>query len=668
MLEIVYQDKNSAWISVNSQYINGTNDWQRVDVKFTLPLDAISATAYAKFGIAGETGSAYFDCFQFEDGPIANRYNLVENADLSYGNPIPNYWNKSVLSDSNDIATTIDGKTSFKIKGSATKTKNLYQTVQVSGKAGDTILVSGWAKGASAPISGYRRFSLEVGIRKMDDTNEWHVISFNEDSSDWQYITDRIVTLADYKSVTLYAEYYYNVNEAYFTNFQLTKEEFGVSYIYDVKGNVTSVKDISKQNSTFEYNGNNDLMTFTNPSGGKFTYLYDPKRNISSATSATNVVYSFIYDSSGNPLKGAVGDSSLFMESTATYSTSGNYLSTLTDSQGNTITSKYNEVKGVLDSTTDAKGSETLYTYDSMDRIISASKIIGDAASRNLGKFPLSTNSLSLDDWNNYTGKWRFSTDRVEGSYSLECYDLDGLNDGRISTNAVAYQLITLPTALTSQKAYTLSAYAKKSGADNPTLGIRCFAANGEDITGGYQNYEKPIIQNQWIRISNNFNLPLGTKNFFVILRSNVRNGNTVKFDAVHMEEESMFTPYSTSSRVNSELHHNLDFNKRAATTVTNSYTYENDRIKTIAHNGFSYKFEYDGLGRSKKVFVEDQILIENEFEQTTGNLLQSMYGNNVNQIINIDYDNLDRVISRKFNGVERYKCRVFSFKRKYHR
>ena len=418
MLEIVYQDKNSAWISVNSQYTNGTNDWQRVDVKFTLPLDAISATAYAKFGIAGETGSAYFDCFQFEDGPIANRYNLVENADLSYGNPIPNYWNKSVLSDSNDIATTIDGKTSFKIKGSATKTKNLYQTVQVSGKAGDTILVSGWAKGASAPISGYRRFSLEVGIRKMDDTNEWHVISFNEDSSDWQYITDRIVTLADYKSVTLYAEYYYNVNEAYFTNFQLTKEEFGVSYIYDVKGNVTSVKDISKQNSTFEYNGNNDLMTFTNPSGGKFTYLYDPKRNISSATSATNVVYSFIYDSSGNPLKSTVGDSSLFMESTATYSTSGNYLSTLTDSQGNTITSKYNEVKGVLDSTTDAKGSETLYTYDSMDRIISASKIIGDAASRNLGKFPLSTNSLSLEDWNNYTGKWRFSTDRVEGSYS----------------------------------------------------------------------------------------------------------------------------------------------------------------------------------------------------------------------------------------------------------
>jgi RHS repeat-associated protein len=181
-------------------------------------------------------------------------------------------------------------------------------------------------------------------------------------------------------------------------------------------------------------------------------------------------------------------------------------------------------------------------------------------------------------------------------------------------------------------------------------LGIRCFTENGGEITESYENYEKVIVQNQWIRISNTFNLPIGTKSFFVILRSNGRDNNTVKFDAVRLEEKSMVISNTISSPTNSEIYN------RAGATITNSYTYENDRIKTISHNGFSYKFEYDGLGRNKKVFVESQVLIENDFEQSTGNLLQSIYGGNANQKINIDYDNLDRVISRKFNGEERYK------------
>lgn len=90
-------------------------------------------------------------------------------------------------------------------------------------------------------------------------------------------------------------------------------------------------------------------------------------------------------------------------------------------------------------------------------------------------------------------------------------------------------------------------------------------------------------------------------------------------------------------------------------TSISNSYSYENDRIKTITHNGFSYKFQYDRFGNNESVYVEDQVLIQNTFEQTTGNLLGAVYGGDQNQKLDMSYDNLDRIISRKFNGEERY-------------
>lgn len=67
-----------------------------------------------------------------------------------------------------------------------------------------------------------------------------------------------------------------------------------------------------------------------------------------SATSAENVLYSFTYDSSGNPKTSKVEGSSLFIDATANYTANGNYLSNLIDSQGNTVIYNYNAQKGTL--------------------------------------------------------------------------------------------------------------------------------------------------------------------------------------------------------------------------------------------------------------------------------------------------------------------------------
>jgi YD repeat-containing protein len=397
---VTYQNSAGAWLNVDSKYVNGTNDWQRTEVTFTLPSDAASTTVYARVGVIGESGTAYFDSLQLEDGSVANRYNLIENPDFR-GNSF-SYWNKGGDCDGNDIlgfidpstnpvysAANIDGS-SFKINGASGKSKNVYQTLNVSGGAEDTFVVSGWAKADSVPTTSGRYFAIDVGFQQLDGSYVWVVVPFNQDSSDWQYISSVVKPNVPYKSINVYGLYYNNANAACFDGFRLYKEEFGDSYTYDSNGNLASTKDVAKQNSSFAYNTKNDLITSSDPKGSQFKYEYDnndesiKKHNLTKAASAENVVYSFTYDSSGNPLTSKVGDGATYINSSATYTTSGNYLNTITDSMGNTVTNNWDETKGILNNVIDPKGNTTSYAYDSLDRLENVSKTVDGSTVSNI--------------------------------------------------------------------------------------------------------------------------------------------------------------------------------------------------------------------------------------------------------------------------------------------
>ena len=186
------------------------------------------------------------------------------------------------------------------------------------------------------------------------------------------------------------------------------------------------------------------------------------KHNLTKATSAENVVYTFNYDTYGNALTSRIEGTDIYTGSSASYTSDGNYISRLSDADGNTVDYDYNTDKGILDTVTDANGNATNYVYDGMDRLTSVSKEV----------------------------------------------------DGQ---------------------------------------------------------------------------------------------------------------------------------------TVTNSYAYEQDRLKSITHNGFSYNFTYDKFGNNTKVDIGSRNLITNTFENKSNNLLQSQYGNG--HAVNYVYDSLDRLIERKSQG-----------------
>ncbi|MDK9719417.1 MAG: hypothetical protein OEL57_16165, partial [Trichlorobacter sp.] len=75
------------------------------------------------------------------------------------------------------------------------------------------------------------------------------------------------------------------------------------------------------------------------------------------------------------------------------------------------------------------------------------------------------------------------------------------------------------------------------------------------------------------------------------------------------------------------------------------SYSYNNDNISSISHNGFSYFFESDVFGRARNIKVGTQEIIRYLYDQK-GNLTDSIFGNG--QKTQIEYDKLNQIKSYK--------------------
>lgn len=375
-----------------SRAITDTSDWTRLEVTYTHPADAAADSLVVHLSNRS-AGTAYFDCVQLEQSANASRYNIMENGDFSTGtwSNWPTFgWRFSSACTSSDTkvaagtsaAPQMDGN-ALRIIGGTSAAKNVYQNILISGKAGDVYTLGCWAKGDSVPLTSGtgRKFGIVLRFINNDVIVGEETASFNPDCSsqnDWQYLSMRVAAKAAYTSMRIILVYECNANVVYFDGVQLFKEEFGHSYVYDANGNIISVTDLQKKNTTYEY-ANNNLTKITLPSGAKQTYTYDSYHNVSTATSPEGVISSFTYDTYGNNTKVTVGGSSQTQKisATAAYTSDGNQLASVTDALGNTTTYGYDTQTGVLNwvqapGQTDT--TRTNYTYDSRFRTTGVSQ------------------------------------------------------------------------------------------------------------------------------------------------------------------------------------------------------------------------------------------------------------------------------------------------------
>ncbi len=357
----VSNPNTSTSIAHTSEYVNGTTDktinkgWQRVSFSFT---SAVAGTYTIFFGLENCTGTAYFDCLQLEKSEHLSNVNLLENAKMES-------TSKWSATNGYSVATGLEGN-GLALTGNPSGTRAIYQDVYLYTPAKTTYVLSGWVKASSVDIRESRKLRLRAKIYYTDGTTETHSANFLSSTDVWQFASVNIVPkkTLDIKMIRVCCDYDYNCNKAIFDNLSLIKDTVQ-SYTYDDDGNTVSAVDKAQTKSTFEYQ-DNDLVKQNNPTGYSYNYTYDSKHNLLTAKSENDVTYSFTYDSYGNPLtmKQANSAGNLYINSSATYTTNGNYLATLTDSRGYTSNYTYNANSGLLTKFADALDNRTIYAYN----------------------------------------------------------------------------------------------------------------------------------------------------------------------------------------------------------------------------------------------------------------------------------------------------------------
>ena len=205
---------------------------------------------------------------------------------------------------------------------------------------------------------------------------------YNPISESWQFLSGRLVATGTYDRAVVTLLYENNLNTCWFDGIQLFKEQFGPSYTYDDDGNVVATTDLADNEHTMTYDTSDDLTGYTVPnieSGSgtvNYTYDYDGDHNLIESLSPEGVYNKYTYDTYGNltgtSVQNAASSPSLYISTSATYSDNGNYLHTITDARGKTITYNYDATEGQLDSIVDPDSPTIYYSYDDMNRLTQA--------------------------------------------------------------------------------------------------------------------------------------------------------------------------------------------------------------------------------------------------------------------------------------------------------
>lgn len=246
-------DYYSNYITIDTDE-NINNGFRRISVTFNAPASGEFTKIRINLALRSATGTVYFDAVQVEQSNAAGNYNMLENSSFERlsSSTQPTDWTGIQLTDSTSYDcisnANVEGNHCYRITGSTTKWKNLYQNVYLNSdaKEDDTYILSGWATGDSIPIgSNNARFRLFARVYYTDGNYKDKAdISFNDSLANvnWQYASGAF-NLSDEDDATtktplyikVYLVYNYQSNRGYFDNLMLTKEAVP-SYTYDDEG------------------------------------------------------------------------------------------------------------------------------------------------------------------------------------------------------------------------------------------------------------------------------------------------------------------------------------------------------------------------------------------------------------------------------------------------
>ena len=397
---------------INSIGLTGTLDWQRISVTANVPSTTASIRVYGLIRYA--SGTAWFDCIQFEEGNCANNFNALQNSDFSSNDNWLTEENKSISA--NNGTVTIGG-TAGAVDDSNTESVTEETTTESSTEP-STYTKTVTETAPMDSITTYDDYGNAIKseqgfvVREVKKTYEVESsdTSTDEDGDDTDDSTSSSYSLG---------------NKYIYQNVKVDKA--GVSFKIDGTAKAESVP-LSNENRTFgialniyyknnstpemhyqEFNVNtskNQQVSLSISPGNSeetidyvaFAFVYGYNENEMTVTNAELNILATGYvtkqsedskdDSSvsaGNEsdddtevdnyvdyevLSESVDKTKPFMQTSSEYDSTGNYVTAETNEQGSTTQYAY-DANGNKTAVTDGNGNVTNYTYDTNGNVLS---------------------------------------------------------------------------------------------------------------------------------------------------------------------------------------------------------------------------------------------------------------------------------------------------------
>ena len=397
---------------INSIGLTGTLDWQRISVTANVPSTTASIRVYGLIRYA--SGTAWFDCIQFEEGNCANNFNALQNSDFSSNDSWLTEENKSItanngtvtiggtagaVDDSNTESVTEETTTESNTEPS-TYTKTVTETAPM-----DSITSYDDYGNAIKSEQGFvtrtvkKTYEVESSVTSTDEDGDDTDDSTSSSSSlgnkyiyqnvkvDKAGVSFKINGTAKAESVPLSNEnktfgialniYYKNNStpEMHYQEFNVNTSKNQQVSLSISPGN--SEETIDYVAFAFVYGYNENEMTVTNAelnilATGYVTKQSEDSKDDSSVSAGNDSDDDTEVDNyvDYEVLSESVDKTKPFMQTSSEYDSTGNYVTAETNEQGSTTHYVY-DVNGDVTSITDADENVTSYTYDSSGNLTS---------------------------------------------------------------------------------------------------------------------------------------------------------------------------------------------------------------------------------------------------------------------------------------------------------
>ena len=633
---------NTVISAARGEKIFKTDGWERFSMTITVEE---GQGIRLMVGMQGDNsiaahGTFWVDDIQLEKSTGMSSYNLLENSAFTNGKY---HWSSTAtlntISDLPGFTNAIS-----KVGSPTSKWLGLSQFIYESGKKGDVFGIGAWIKADSAPINDLKkddayspRFALALHFYDSEgNCLKSEEVALNDDLTTWQFVSGKVIAPVDYAKLCFEVVYYSNVNTVMMTGGFCFKEEFGQTYTYDEEGRVISAVDLARTQSGFAYKGD-QMAKMLNPSGSRYMYSYDEdNNNLNYALSSDGQQYAFEYDDKGNVTSSEITARKPVTELVA----DGTYI----------IVNAYSGK--AMDSGSTGKNSDDTFTApydpDSVYQQWRLACVEGKEDVYYIYPYAFMDNDYVLDICQSATN---------DGGI-VQIYAYQGNPNQNFKILKDEDNTFVIYTGNTSYSK-VIDAQYTSDGLEEKQYVKQNSLTNGEPKESmKWYFYPVETTEDKTISTSATYT---ASKNFVATQTDQRGNKTTYNYN----ETKGTLTSVTDASNNTTSYVYNANNNALQSVTsggMTNSYTYSDDRLTDINVNGGTrYQFLYDSFGRTTETKVGNGTnyrTLSSLKYNIAGLLMQQIYGNG--DYISFEYDSLDRLIGKSYNGSSTDKVEYF--------